>query len=63
MCCHSEGSLQIGERDQQEPHVIQQMEVQNPALGRNNPMHQYRLGADQLESSCVEKDLGYWQTS
>ncbi|PKU41724.1 pol- hypothetical protein [Limosa lapponica baueri] len=26
--------------------------------GRNNPMHQYRLGADLLESSSVEKDLG-----
>jgi len=27
-------------------------------LGRNNPMHQYRLGADLLESSSVEGDLG-----
>jgi len=27
-------------------------------LGRNNPMHQYRLGVDLLESSCVERDLG-----
>jgi len=27
-------------------------------LGRNNPIHQYRLGADLLESSSVEKDLG-----
>ncbi|KFV73518.1 hypothetical protein N308_05269, partial [Struthio camelus australis] len=27
-------------------------------LGRNNPMHQDRLGADLLESSSVEKDLG-----
>ncbi|KGL93543.1 hypothetical protein N301_03814, partial [Charadrius vociferus] len=27
-------------------------------LGRNNPMHQYRLGADLLESSSVERDLG-----
>jgi len=27
-------------------------------LGRNNPMHQYRLGADLLESSCGERDLG-----
>ena len=26
-------------------------------LGRNNPMHQYRLGADLLESSSVERDL------
>jgi len=27
-------------------------------LGRNNPMHQYRLGADLLQSSCAERDLG-----
>jgi len=27
-------------------------------LGRNSPMHQYRLGVDWLESSSVERDLG-----
>jgi len=27
-------------------------------LGRNNPMHQYRLGADLLASGSVERDLG-----
>jgi len=27
-------------------------------LGRNNPMHQYRLGTDLLESSSVGRDLG-----
>ena len=27
-------------------------------LGRSNPMHQYRLGVDLLESSSVERDLG-----
>jgi len=27
-------------------------------LGRNNPRHQHRLGADLLESSSVERDLG-----
>jgi len=27
-------------------------------LGRNNPMHQYRLGADLLETSIEERDLG-----
>ncbi|PKU46608.1 rna-directed dna polymerase from mobile element jockey-like [Limosa lapponica baueri] len=27
-------------------------------LGRNNPKHQYRLGADLLENSSEEKDLG-----
>ena len=32
-------------------------------LGRNNPMHQYRLGADLLESSSVEKDWECWWTT
>ncbi|GAB0206226.1 hypothetical protein GRJ2_003088200 [Grus japonensis] len=27
-------------------------------LGRNNPMHQYKLGVDLLGSSTVEEDLG-----
>jgi len=27
-------------------------------LGRNNPMHQHRLGADLLQSSSAERDLG-----
>ena len=27
-------------------------------LGRNNIMHQYRLGTDLLESGSVEMDLG-----
>jgi len=27
-------------------------------LGRNNPMHQYRLGVDLLESSSAERALG-----
>jgi len=27
-------------------------------MGRKNPMHQYRLGAELLESSSVERDLG-----
>jgi len=27
-------------------------------LGRNNPLHQYRLRADLLESSSVERDMG-----
>jgi len=27
-------------------------------LGRNNPRHQYRLGAKRLGSSLAEKDLG-----
>ena len=31
-------------------------------LGRNNPVHQYMLGATQLESNLVGKDLGSWGT-
>jgi len=27
-------------------------------LGRTNPMHQYRLGTDLLESSSAKRDLG-----
>jgi len=27
-------------------------------MGRNNPTYEYRLGADLLESSSVERDLG-----
>jgi len=27
-------------------------------LGRNNPMHQYRLGVDLVQSSSAERDLG-----
>ncbi|KAK4808486.1 LOW QUALITY PROTEIN: hypothetical protein QYF61_005803 [Mycteria americana] len=33
-------------------------EVQSPALGRNIPMHQYMLGATQLEGRLTEWDLG-----
>jgi len=31
---------------------------QGQVLGRNNLMHQYRLGADLLQSSSVERNLG-----
>jgi len=33
-------------------------DVKSLHLGRNNPMHQYRLGADLLESRSAERDLG-----
>jgi len=32
-------------------------------LGRNNPMHQYRLGVDLLESSSVETWECWWTTT
>ncbi|PKU46420.1 hypothetical protein llap_3269 [Limosa lapponica baueri] len=30
----------------------------NILIGRNNPIHQYKLGADLLEGSSVDRDLG-----
>jgi len=44
---------------------VQQGQMQGPAPGRNNSMHQYRLGVDLLESSSAERDLGvsWWTTS
>ena len=41
-----------------EPDEIQHEQVQGPAPGGHNAMHQYRLGAELLEGSSVEKDLG-----
>jgi len=32
--------------------------MQSPAPGKEQPMHQYRIGADVLERSSVERDLG-----
>ncbi|KAK4829225.1 hypothetical protein QYF61_002490 [Mycteria americana] len=51
-------SVMAGESAQQEPHKVQQGEVQSLHLQRNNPMQEYMLGATQLESSLAEKDLG-----
>ena len=44
-----------GELGAEEPHEVQQGLLH---LGRNNPIHQCRVGADLLESSSVERDLG-----
>jgi len=50
---------QAGELGREEPDEVQQGKMQGPAhLGRNSPMHQYRLEADLPESSSVERDLG-----
>ncbi|KAK4815006.1 hypothetical protein QYF61_010170 [Mycteria americana] len=37
--------------------------VKSYKLGRNNPMHQYRLGANQLDSGLAEKAMGIGWTS
>jgi len=42
----------------EEPDAVQQGQVQGPAPGKEQPTHQYRLGADLLESSSAERDLG-----
>jgi len=47
--CSEQGHLQ--------PDQVAQSPVP-PGLEYNDPMHQYRLGADLLESSSVEWDLG-----
>ena len=42
----------------QEPHEVQQGQVQGPAPGSGQPPYQYRLGDQGIESSPAEKDLG-----
>ena len=37
--------------------------VLHPGISEGKPLHQYRLGADWLESSSVEKTLGSWWTT
>ena len=32
-------------------------------LGKNDPKHQYRLGADGLESTFAKKDLRFWMST
>jgi len=49
---------QAGELGTEEPDEIHQEQVQVLHLGRNNSMHQYRLGVDLLQSSSVERHMG-----
>jgi len=49
---------QAGELGAEESDEIQPGQVQGPAPGEKQPVHQYRLGTDPLESSFSERDLG-----
>lgn len=44
--------------DNWEPYGIQQRELESPATGGKNSIHQYMLWAQRLESSFAEKGLG-----
>lgn len=52
---HSEGPRQAGEMGQR--HLLKVMKCQALSWGRNNPMHQDKLGANWLENSFAEKHL------
>lgn len=52
------GPLLVWENGQRGSHEGQQREMLILHLVRNNPMRQYRLGTDGLESSFAEKNLG-----
>jgi len=43
--------------DQGEPQEVQKEKHKVLPLGKNSPLHQYKLGADQLEISLAEEDV------
>jgi len=49
---------QAGELGREEPDGVQQGQVQGPAPGEEQPKAPVQAGADLLESSSVERDLG-----
>ena len=49
---------QAGELGREEPDEIQQGQMQGPAPGEEQPHTPVQAGADLLESSSVERDLG-----
>jgi len=63
VCCHPEGPGQAQETGRWEPHEDQQSKMQILHLRKYNPLHQYMLETDQLESSSAEKDLGITVTT
>ena len=49
---------QAGKLGRKEPNEVQQGQVQGPAPGEEQPHASVQAGADVLESSSVERDLG-----
>jgi len=58
LCCHSARPGQAGELGREEPHEVQQGQLQGPAPGEEQPQAPVQAGADLLESSSAERDLG-----
>jgi len=58
LCCHSLRPGQAGELGREEPEEVQQGQGQGPAPGEEQPHAPVQAGADLLESSSAERDLG-----
>jgi len=58
LCCHPARPAQAGELGAEEPDEVQQGHVQGPAPGEEQPHAPVQAGADLLESSFTERDLG-----
>lgn len=63
MCCYSEGSPDWRKGPTRTSCNPKNGSAKSCPWEGIIPCTSTGLGADQLESSCVEKDLGYWQTS
>lgn len=58
LCRHSNRPWQAEVLGKEQPHEVQQGKREVLHLGRQKPRHRYTRGADQLESSSAEMDLG-----
>lgn len=47
-----------GEMGREEPHEVHEQEMLSPALGRNNPRHQVRLGRQVSGKELCSKGAG-----
>ncbi|PKU46434.1 hypothetical protein llap_3283 [Limosa lapponica baueri] len=57
-CCHSRDLNRLMDWAERNHTKFNKGKCKALHLGMNNPMHQYMLGANQLETSSAEKDLG-----